>query len=72
MTKEEKQKTENEWHQLKNSLPSGIELVENIFIHGELNIMDSYSLRLRVLIRFLSGGQSLKILSDGTWKRQIL
>jgi hypothetical protein len=27
MTKEEKQKTENKWHQLKNSLPSGIELV---------------------------------------------
>jgi len=26
MSKEEKQKAESEWHQLRNSLPSGIEL----------------------------------------------
>jgi len=27
MSKEEKGKAESEWHQLRNSLPSGIELV---------------------------------------------
>ena len=33
MTKEEKQKTENEWHQLKNSLPLEIELVGE-YVHS--------------------------------------
>lgn len=41
-------------------------------MHGEPNIMDSCYSRPRALIHSLTGGQSLKILSDGTWKRQIL
>ena len=33
MSKEEKQKAESEWHELRNSLPSGIELVGE-YIHS--------------------------------------
>jgi hypothetical protein len=62
MSKEEKRKAESEWHQLRNSLPSGIELVGDMFMHGEPRIMDSCYSKLRVLIRFLIGGHSLRIL----------
>ena len=62
MSKEEKRKAESEWHQLRNSLPSGIELVGDMFMHGEPRIMDSCYLRLRVLIHFWTGGQTLRIL----------
>ena len=33
MSKEEKRKAESEWHQLRNSLPSGIELVGE-YVHA--------------------------------------
>ena len=43
MSKEEAQKANTEWRELKNSLPSGIELVGeyDILTHGEQNTMDS-------------------------------
>ena len=39
MSKEKTQKAKDEWHNLKNGLPSGIELVGEYIMHGEQNTM---------------------------------
>jgi hypothetical protein len=52
MNKEETQKANDEWHELKNNLPSGIELVGEYIMHGVLNIMVFCYLKLIVLIHF--------------------
>jgi hypothetical protein len=66
MTSEEQKKSNDEWNELKNTLPQGIELIgEYTFMLGEQNIMDSYYLRQKQVIRFLIGGQVLKTQFDG-------
>ena len=37
MNKGEAERAKDEWQNLKNNLPSGIELVNNIYMHGELS-----------------------------------
>ena len=66
MSKKETQKDNDEWHELKNNLPSGTELVgEYIHMHGVLNIMVFCYLKLIVLIHFWIGGRVSRILLDG-------
>jgi hypothetical protein len=60
MSKEEKGKVNGV--KLKIAYPLELNLWENMFMHGELSIMDSCYLRLRVLIHFWTGGQTLRIL----------
>ena len=65
MNKEEKGKAENEWSQLKNSLPSGIELVGE-YIHSWGTKYNGFLLfEAESSIRSLTGGQSLRIQSGG-------
>jgi hypothetical protein len=70
LSKEEKQKAESEWSQLRNSLPSGIELVGE-YIHAWGTKYNGFLLfEAETSDSFLIGGQTLRIVSDGTWKRQ--
>jgi hypothetical protein len=52
MSKEEAQKAKEEWQNLKNGLPSGIELVGNILMHGVRNTVAFCYLNQIVLIHF--------------------
>jgi hypothetical protein len=63
MSKEDTEKANIEWHELKNSLPSGVELVGE-YDHAWGTEYNGFLLFEAAVIHFWIGGQALKTRLD--------
>jgi hypothetical protein len=71
MNDQEKEKANKQWHELKNSLPAGIELLGEYDHAWGTEYNGFYYLKLKLAICFWTGGLVLRTRLDGMLIRHI-